>query len=821
MATVAEIEAAIAKAEAAGRKDLADKLRAYLPATPPAPDAARIEAAIAKADAAGRKDLADKLRANLPAAPQEQPTVSTPARADPVAGTPEARQQGIDDFALFEMANPSLRGKFTPETMPKAGETIPGANARERVTVQPWKNVRPDTFGETAAAMMEGPVAGMKAFAGGVTGSNPSPSREFLANDPLTGGLPSPILTGLGAVGDAGGAALSALGAGISGAIGLGAEAVPGQSSADEKKLAEDVTGMTMFAVPELAGASSIPARMAATAPRVGSGVVDDAARAGNAAPSVPPVARAAAKVAETPEEIGALTRKAASGGMGSVKAQEELAAAARINPEAKAAADRLGIDLPADVFSDSETLRATVGLTRSEVGKEAEALWRSAVKNARDKADEIMAAMDGSPDIASVSDAVKGALQATQANLKSTAKSLYEAVDSAVPKAAPAQVSSIVKALNGVIQDLGGIKGMVPAERALYELVTNADQPVTYGRLLREKNLIGKAIARGDSPYSSMDQATLNRMYGAIAEDQLATVGALGDDALRLKLREANQLTAKQKALEKRIVAAFGSDLDGSIGARLKSAVVTAAKGDIAGLQRILKVIPEDLRQSATASAIAAATRSARATEPGFGLSEFSKVFGGIMTNRPVYNLIGKTLGSDAMSMLKDLQTVAQRIAIADSNVLRTGKANQALVGALTADSLVGRVLHSTAGERLTQAVAIGGGSAVGGPVGGMVAGPIASALMKGAPDKLAKAGKLFASDEFQRLAVEAAKGTPSPATIAAVKKSPAFLAWSKGMPSEVINDLFRSTATPTAGQAANTPAMTTYEPLWKRYGG
>ena len=803
MATPDEIKAAIAKAEAAGRTDLADKLRAYLPAeAAPARDPAQIEAAIAKAEAKGRKDLADKLRGYLPAPTAAAPIADAPM-APPAAPTEaEARQMAVDEFTLFEMANPQLRGKFTPETMPKPGDTIPGANARERFTVQPWKNVRPETFGDTAGAMMEGPVAGMKAFAGGLTGGE-SPSRDFLANDPLTSNLPGPVLTGLGYAGDIGGAGLSALGAGISGAIGLGTEVVPGQDKQAERKLGEDQLGMSMLAVPELAGASSVPARMATAAPRV--------------AEAVPKVAEVAAK---TPEEIGTLANKAASGGMGSVKAQEALAAEARINPEAKAAADRLGIDLPADVFSDNEMLQNTVGLTRSEVGKEAESLWQRAVKGARDKADEIMAAMDGSPDIASVSEAVKDGLSSAQAGLKKAAKSLYEAVDAAVPKSSEASATNIVKALNGVIEDMGGIKGLTKEEKALFDLVTNPDQPVTYGRLMREKNLIGKALERGDSPYSSMDQATLKRLYGAIAEDQLATVASIGDDALRLQLKEANRLTAKQKGLEKRIINAYGSDLDGSIGSKLRSAIVTGARGDIAGLTRILKVIPEDLRKSAVASAVAAATRSARATEPGFGLSEFAKVFGGIKDNKPVYNMVGQALGPDAMSALNDLLTVSRRITASDSKVLRTGKANQALVNALQAEGVIGKALNSTAGQRIVQSAAIGGASAMSGPLGGMLAGPIATALMTAKPEMLAKVGKLFASEEFQALMVEAGEGATKAQTVARVDASKAFREWSKGSRVKSVQELLQDTAIPATGGVANANQTPDYETLWQRYG-
>lgn len=301
MATVEEVLAKADAWEKAGKPENAAKLRAYaetLPKSVPKYDPATVEAKAAEWEAAGQPDKAAKLRefaTTLPkvdAAPKVDPALEGPvAAAPPAALSPqEERQAQIDDFVMFEMANPDLAGRYTPETMPKPGEMVMGTggggkSGGARVAVQPWKNVKKDTFGETAAAMVEGPMAGAKAFAGGLTGG-PSPSREYLANDPLTGNLPGPLLTGMGYVGDIGGAGLSLVGAGISGLTGLASEAVPGQNSAQERKLAEDLTGMTMFAVPELAGASSVPARMAATAPkaapvaRVAPKMADDVAAA-------------------------------------------------------------------------------------------------------------------------------------------------------------------------------------------------------------------------------------------------------------------------------------------------------------------------------------------------------------------------------------------------------------------------------------------------------------------------------------------------------------------------------------------------------------
>ena len=792
MATLAEVEAAIAKADAAGRTDLANQLRAYADQIK-AVDADRVTAAIAKAEAAGRNDLADQLRAAAPA-------------ASPYANTPAMQ----------------------PENLP-AAPPMGGSRTAEQIIANPQRTTmqQPQQFGQTAATMMEGPIAGMQAFGSGLVGG-PSPSRDFLAQDPLTRGLPGPVLTGLGALGDVGGAGLSALGAGLSGAVGLATEAVP---TNDRLGLGEELLGMSQFAVPELAGASSLASLGGAAAK--GSAVADGLTREAAAVkqaftprpvapkPGIAAPMAAPAAVAQTPEAVAALVKKASKPGMGSVKAQEQLAEAALLNPEAKAAADRLGIELPADVFSDSEMVKSAAGLTRSEVGKEPEALWRRAIKAARDKADEIIQAMDGSPDVASISDAVKSSLQATQAGLKAAAKAMYDMVDAKVPKSSQVSVQNIVKALNGVIEDIGGINGLSPAERGLYNLVTGSE-PVTYGRLLREKSDIGRAIARGDGPYGNMDQSTLKRMYGAVAEDQLAAVEALGDADLRAQLREANQITAKQKGLEKRIVAAFGSDLDGSIGAKLLSAIAQGAKGDIAGLNRVLKVIPDDLKKQAVATAIAAATRSARATEPGFGLSEFAKIFGGIKANKPVHLAISQAIGPEATAMLDDLLTVARRITSADSNVLRTGKANQVLANAMQADGLVGRILHSTGGQRVVQSGAAAVGAMFGGPVGAMVAAPIGVALTAAKPETLALAGKLFNSPEFMRLAEEAAKARVADATVQAVAKSPAFKAWAKsarvGNPDAILKDL--APVAPIAGQeAANANHNPEYEALRGRY--
>lgn len=228
MATAIEVLAAADRAEAAGDVAAAARLRAYAatlaPVEAPKYDPAQLKAAAERARAAGDEAAAQRLMAAIPA---------------------DAYQVGVDGPAL-----PPAGGRT--EEQIRAGAAAPKPASTERL-------------GDTAAALMAGPYAATQAFGNGLLGG-PSPSREFFANDPMTRGLPSSVLTGLGYVGDSVAGPLSGLGAALSGLVGLGVEAIPGQTASSREKLGGELLGMAQFAVPELAGASSIPARMATTA---------------------------------------------------------------------------------------------------------------------------------------------------------------------------------------------------------------------------------------------------------------------------------------------------------------------------------------------------------------------------------------------------------------------------------------------------------------------------------------------------------------------------------------------------------------------------
>lgn len=484
------------------------------------------------------------------------------------------------------------------------------------------------------------------------------------------------------------------------------------------------------------------------------------------APPGPQPAAAAAAAGAGLDEafaDIGTLARKAAGSGPGSTTARAQLAELAQVNPEARAQAQRLGFDLPFDVLSDNPQIRAVVGLTRSIAGSEAEAAWVNTVRNAVQRADEVMqqfdaAFVEGRPAPGAVSQSILDSLKARRSDLSNQADAIYNRINGTpsapglVARTDAAQLTNTQQLIQQVTQEVGKA-GLTSQERRLASAISGDQGPVTYGRLIREKQLIGQAMQGKESPYGNVDAATLKRLYGALAQDQLDTVGAIAGDEARRELRAANLLVAQRKGLEDRIIGAFGKESDGSVATLMQSAIKSASRGDAAQFQKLLKVVPNELQRETVATALASVSSTNRAgMEGAFGFAEFAKAYRGLRANPPVYKQIVGTLGKDSDAVLRDLYEISKRITDARAQVLTTGKANQALVESMRAEGLVGKVMQSTMTQR-----AVGAAAGMGGPIAGAVM-PDVVRFMSGSGNSINAAGKLFASDAFQKLVTEAA---------------------------------------------------------------
>ena len=481
------------------------------------------------------------------------------------------------------------------------------------------------------------------------------------------------------------------------------------------------------------------------------------------------PVAQAATQL--TPDSLGELIRVASSGGIGSQKAAEALAAAAKVNPDAAAAVQRLGIDVPADILSDNTQLKSAAGLSRSIAGSDSEADFRNVVVAASKRAEEVMAEMDATPDISTVASRIKTTVLQTRASLEKAAKAFYKEVDGLVPASSLVDPQNSVMLLNKMLEELGGVGGLAGKEKMLFDKLTNPDTPLTYSALKKFRTSIGKAANKGEGEYADMDTGTAKRIYAALTEDYLSTAQRVGGDEARSTLRLANQTTVKQKALEKRMVNFFAKDGEKSIASILTNSMSKGAKkGDITDLNRILKLVPPEMQREALATAMSAIARSDNVAFDGpFDFAKFSSTFNALKVNDDVYKTVVKILGPETETVFNDLNDISKRITQGRAAVIPTGKANQALVQAITAEGVVKSVFSKIFGNRIVRGVV---GQAAGGPAGGMAIDALGEMLLnKTHKKKIAAAGDFFNSSVFQKLSVSASE----PEIVAAIK-TPAF---------------------------------------------
>lgn len=611
----------------------------------------------------------------------------------------------------------------------------------------------------------------------GIEGLQASQGGEFNATDVALAGALEPVAPIAGALMGAGGRALRRVG-------NVALDAVPGSTTRQVAQAAgqaaEDVTQVAAQGVDDVTRVVPPPTAPAATA---AGDVAGEAARA--------------APIPDTPEGIADLVRKANGSGKTAEEARAALAKALDVNPAAVKAAEDLGVQLPADVLADSVQMRNIIGSLRSKAGTQAEADFAKSMDDAVKRTDEVMAQLGADASPAAISDRVLSTLQQARGDLKAQAQKLYDQVDAVIKPAAPVTLENVDNVLRERIRDLGGdINALRPQERQLLALAEKArvrpDLPkqgarATYEALREEKNLIGKALRREESPYGSMDERVLKRLYDALKDDQLANIERLGGAELRQQARLANQLTAKQKGLEERLVRAFGKEGAGSIADLMQGALTSASKGNVKRLNDLMKVVPKEMQGEALLTAMNSLSRAkGGAAAGGFGFAEFAQLYRGLRAkgNEQVYAQVERAIGNERAKTLRDVYEISRRITDARAAVKTTGKANQDFMENLAAENLVGAIVNGPMGKRAAQGAGAAVGAAVGGLGGAAVGGEVAQAILSrvatGGKEQVAKAGVLLTSPEFQQLAIAAAtKGADAPAVKEAVRKVVSTKTW------------------------------------------
>ncbi len=475
--------------------------------------------------------------------------------------------------------------------------------------------------------------------------------------------------------------------------------------------------------------------------------------------------------------KLGELMNKAAKGDSA---AKVELAEVAKLDKATADAARRMDIDLTADILADEEALKQAARLTRSVAGSEAEMQFKSMIKDAADKSNNIMQDLNDAGNISDISAETKTVLNAQINDLGKLAKEVYENVSYEMGPSRRVSAPNVKKAIMNIAKNEGGVDKLTAAERKLYNDLVK-EKP-TYQRLNTLRQEIGDTIGNKSDAFKNSTSAKLNSLYAALKEDQVKNVTDILGNERRDNLRWADKLRSKQADLEKSIVANFGKDSEGSIAGILRGAIQQGSKGDISKLNKILNVVPENLRGKALMTALGDVTKMGAVGEDIFGFAEYAKTFRGLRRNKAIYNKIIKTVGGKDFAKidekLTDLYLVSKRVQEARNNIIRTGKANQQLIKALAPENFVSKILESS----IVQSVVKGGAGKTMGMAGYNAADKLMNTLIDTVKtDRTNTLGKLLRSEEFKKLAEEAATQKPNKITVKRLANSKPFNKWKK----------------------------------------
>ena len=486
-------------------------------------------------------------------------------------------------------------------------------------------------------------------------------------------------------------------------------------------------------------------------------------------------------------KKIAKLIRDASSGGSSADKAIEKLIAQAKINPEIKEMAERLGFKLPFDIFAEGEIVKRSAGITRDIKGSSAEAIFRQEVQDAIIQADNVIKEL-GATNLSTISDKIGDALETTQTSLKVRESDLFDRVNGnpdkkivgLVQKTEKVDITNTLDEINRLIKE-EGLESLDPKIKTILKR-----KDLTYGGLLRLKESIGEGAFKNKGPYAGTSTGQLKFLYKKLRDDQFTNSIRIGGDEVKDLLESANQLTVKRKELEANIVKLLGKDLQGSISPKLKSAITSGAKGDISNTNRIISIIPEELRKDAILSAIQDATRAKDLRgNVNFGLAQFSTLYQNLKNQEVVFKAISKELGPETTKILDELAEISNRITQARGNVDVTGKANQALLNAIDAQSLLEKFLTGNVVARSVQGtIGAVGGALTGLPVVSGLLGSFFATLKVTPKDRLKLAGDLFNNIKFRQMVDEVAQtGSASKNTINKLNNVPVFKRWAKTM--------------------------------------
>ncbi len=447
-----------------------------------------------------------------------------------------------------------------------------------------------------------------------------------------------------------------------------------------------------------------------------------------------------------------------------------------------------LGLDLNPAHYSGNEIYKEyELGLKMIPQSR-LSANEKEAISALSTKADDLIREFGGTTDKSALSETVKGSMSSAIDAIKQEERLIYQAVEDAIPKSQKVIPKNTLAYINKRIEDVGGVKFLAPAEKAVYQALSGKGKSrPTFQRLVEARRNVNSPSGM-NNPFANTDKRTRDMLYNAIKEDERAIVGFF-DQQLLSDYDKALEIGAKRFAMQDQMVEAFGKDLGKSLFSGLRGGVKGLTAGDIGQFKAAMQRVPEDMRQEVAVSALNDVFTSGARTAKDFSLGGFVNAWGGISRNSAAKSELGKYAPAEAMERMDKIYRVSKGIMDANKKDLNnpSGSARSFLAGMDSPDGLLAKLYRTTGRAAAAEGVTASAGAP---GLGTMAA--IFSVMREGGKKATQAADELLTSPQFKGAMDAYIKGDATKAN-RIIGAAGAAQKWIQSQPAEVKRQILR----------------------------
>lgn len=473
-----------------------------------------------------------------------------------------------------------------------------------------------------------------------------------------------------------------------------------------------------------------------------------------------------------------------------------ELAQEADIDPEALAAAQRLGVAeelIPSQLARNQQYIEIEQGLA-SIIGSQLNAQQKFGIQQVAEKADDLITEFGGTIDKAALSDQLRNTILNNIDRLESQSNEVFTRVNRIIPGQTPVEMPKTRFAFQQEAMRQGGVDKLEPFEQDFLQM---AIEGPTYAKLDKERQKLGAALQRREGPYKDLETGMLKKAYALLIGDQQAAAELHGAGRL---FKVGRDLVQQRKNLEKSSLTVLGRDKAGDIMPVLGEALKKTTKGSLKAFKRAMDPLDPEERSIAVLSALNDVFTGASRQEKQFSAPVFVDWYRGLKRNPTAFKEVMQYVPEGAQKRLEDLFLVANRMRLAGAERVTTGRLRTMLDDFQAPGGFVDKLYGAGKDVAPTALMAeVAGQITTGVPgAGGTIAGVI-KAMSKPTKDKLSvSAGKLLADPDFQKMVKEMARSNVETAqalqdAAEKVTRSKAYQEWLDSLPSDLYRQALR----------------------------